>query len=113
MIKCRHCYKAFRDCSYYKEDHCTYKRDKVGILYDGRIITKIRSSGGKDMQKIDIIKRVKLSEEEISTLFIKEGVKSYRELAKVLGMDVSALYKQLNGQRNLSARLAKELEAIL
>lgn len=65
------------------------------------------------MQKVNIIKRVKLSEEEILTLFIKEGVKSYRELAKVLGMDYSALYKQLNGQRNLSARLANELEAIL
>lgn len=67
------------------------------------------------MQEISIIKskRVKLSEEELLTLFIKEGVHSYRELAKVLGMDVGSLYKQLNGQRNLSDRLANELEAIL
>ena len=64
-------------------------------------------------QKITYKKRVKLSEEELLTLFIKEGVSSYRELAKVLGIDSASLYKQLNGQRNLSDRLAKELEAIL
>lgn len=25
MKKCRHCYKAYRDCPYYEEDHCTFK----------------------------------------------------------------------------------------
>ena len=67
------------------------------------------------MKEISVIKskRVKLSGEELATVFIKLGARNYRELAKILNMDVAALYKQLNGQRNISDRLLNELEAIL
>lgn len=67
------------------------------------------------MKEITIIKskRVKLSGEELATVFIKLGARNYRELAKILNMDLASLYKQLNGQRNISDRLLNELEAIL
>lgn len=67
------------------------------------------------MKEITIIKskRIKLSEEELVTVFTKLGAHNYRELAKILNMDVAALYKQLNGQRNISDRLLNELDAIL
>lgn len=67
------------------------------------------------MQEVTVIKskRVKLSGEELATVFIKLGAHNYRELAKILNMDVAALYKQLNGKRNISDRLLNELEAIL
>lgn len=67
------------------------------------------------MKEITIIKakRIKLSEEELATVFMKLGAWNYRELAKILNMDVSALYKQLNGQRNISDRLLNKLEEIL
>ena len=67
------------------------------------------------MKEITVIKskRIKLSAEELATVFIKLGAHNYRELAKILNMDVSALYKQLNGQRNISDRLVNKLEEIL
>lgn len=65
------------------------------------------------MKEIKSIKRIKIEVEELDYLFAKFGVSSYRELAKVLGIEYSYLYKQLNGQKNLTYKLSKILEEIL
>lgn len=65
------------------------------------------------MQEIKSTKRIKIEVEELDYLFAKFGVNSYRELAKILGIEYSYLYKQLNGQKNLSYKLEKILEETL
>lgn len=65
------------------------------------------------MQEIKSIKRIKVGVEELDYIFAKFGVSSYRELGKVLGIEYSYLYKQLNGQKNLSYKLEKILEETL
>ena len=65
------------------------------------------------MKEIKSTKRIKIEVEELARLFAKYGVSSYRDLAKSLGIEYSYLYKQLNGQKNLSYKLEKILEETL